>query len=252
MKFTYRAVRRLLDYYGFELVETAPGSAPSGYKPHGSLDAGDYIFQWLHDRANIETVIDIGANDGAFLAFLQRWFAAKTCFAFEPMPAARQEIESRNIPGLTIFPYALADYNGTTSFEINSYHPASSMLSVSELSRTEFPHTSGVAERLEAPVARLDDVLSPDAVKGRIFVKMDVQGVEDKVINGGRRVLGAAHYVMVEVSFRALYEGQALFEEVHAPLAELGFRLSGVKNQVCAASGEPLFGHFLYTAERPS
>jgi FkbM family methyltransferase len=219
-------------------------------RPRGQLDAGDYLFSWLRKNATIGTVIDIGANDGAFLAFLQQFFAAQKSFAFEPMPDARQSIEARNIPGVTIFPHALSDYNGTTTFEVNSYHPASSMLPVSELSRREFPQTSAIVQRIETPVARLDDVLSPEAITGKLFVKMDVQGVEDKVIAGGRRTIGLADYVLVEVSFRPMYQGQALFEEVHAPLAALGLRLAGVKNQVCAESGEPLFAHFLYRAER--
>jgi FkbM family methyltransferase len=215
-----------------------------------SIDASNSMFQWLRKTARVGTVIDIGANDGAFLEFLQSFFKAERSLAFEPIPAARAVLEKRGIPGLTTFPHALSDGEGTATFEINAYGPASSMLPVSELSRSEFPQTSSVAERIVVPLARLDDLIDPDSLPRGIFVKMDVQGVEDKVIAGGRDVIGRADWVLVEVSFRPMYEEQALFEEVHGPLAALGFRLAGIKNQLSAQSGEPLFGHFLYRSAR--
>jgi FkbM family methyltransferase len=215
-----------------------------------SIDASNAMFRWLRGVAKIGTVVDIGANDGAFLEFLQRFFKAERSLAFEPIPAARAVLEARGIPGLTVFSQALSDAAGSTTFEINAYGPASSMLPVSELSRTEFPQTAAIAERIEVPLARLDDLVEPDTLPGGIFLKMDVQGVEDRVIAGGPRVIGRADYVMIEVSFRPMYDGQALFEDIHAPLAALGFRLAGIKNQLSAESGEPLFGHFLYRAGR--
>ena len=214
------------------------------------IDASNSLFRWLKSTARIRTVIDIGANDGAFLEFLQRFFGAERSLAFEPLPSARAVLEKRGIPGLSIFPHALSNAAGTTTFEVNAYGPASSMLRVSDLSRTEFPQTCAIAERIQVPLARLDDLVDPDTLPGGMFLKMDVQGVEDKVIAGGSRVVGRADWVMVEVSFRPIYEGQALFEEIHAPLAALGFRLAGVKNQLSAASGEPLFGHLLYRSNR--
>lgn len=215
-----------------------------------SIDAGAALFRWLRGAARIGTLIDIGANDGAFLEFLQRHFDAERCLAFEPLPNAREALEARGIPNLTIFPQALSDSPGRTTFEVNAYGPASSMLPLSELQRAEFPQTAAVTGRIEVPLARLDDLVDAERLPGEIFVKMDVQGVEDKVISGGRRVIGQADWILVEVSFRPMYDDQALFEEVHAPLAALGFRLAGIKNQLSSAAGEPLFGHVLYRAQR--
>jgi FkbM family methyltransferase len=211
-----------------------------------SIDGSAGLFRYLRTVGPMRTVIDIGANNGEFLEFLQRFFAAERSFAFEPLPQARAELEARAIPGVTIFPHALSDHTGSTRFEVNAYGPSSSMLAVSDLSRREFPQTAAVAETIDVPVARLDDLVDAASLPPGIFVKMDVQGVEDKVIAGGQGVIGRADFVLVEVSFRPLYDGQALFEEVHAPLADLGFRFAGVKNQLSAASGEPLFGHVLY------
>jgi FkbM family methyltransferase len=215
-----------------------------------SLDASTPLISHLRKTARIGTLIDIGANNGELLAFLQRCFKTERSYAFEPLPSARAELTARGIPGVVIFPHALSDAPGMTRFQVNSNGPSSSILPVTDLKRAEFPHAGTVTEVIEVEQARLDDLVNPENMPLDIFVKIDVQGVEDRVIAGGQRLFSAARYVMVEMSFRPLYEGQALFEEVHAPLVKLGFRLAGVKNQLCAEDGEPLFGHFLYRAER--
>lgn len=232
-----RAVQDFLRSRGYQITRILPNQ---------SLDASDGVMLYLRSAYRFRTVIDIGANNGEFLAFLASFFKAEKALAFEPLAAARAEIEGRGIAGLTIFPHALSDTTGTTTFDVNAYGPASSMLPVSEISASKFPQTSRIVEKVRVPVARLDDLVDPDTLPGSVFVKMDVQGVEDKVIAGGQKCLSKAEAILIEMSYRAMYDGQALFEEVHAPLAALGFRLAGVKNQLSAENGEPLFGHFLY------
>ena len=96
-------------------------------------------------------------------------------------------------------------------------------------------------------VARLDDVLDSEQLERDILVKVDVQGVEDRVIRGGRSVFAAARYVLIEMSFVPMYDNQPLFEEVHRQLEELGLRLAGFKDQIGnAETGQPLFAHCLY------
>ena len=232
-----RIIQRVLASRGYQI---------SRLNPNQSLDASDSLMLFLRANYKFTTIIDIGANDGAFIQFLQSFFHSPRSIAFEPLPAARRQMENRNIPGITIFPHALSDRSGMASFDVNAYAPASSLLPVSALSATQFPQTSQLVEKIKVPMERLDDLIDADTLEPAVFLKMDVQGVEDRVIAGGKRVISKADIIMIEVSFRAMYDGQALFEEVHTPLAAMGFRLAGIKNQISAANGEPLFGHFVY------
>lgn len=59
----------------------------------------------------------------------------------------------------------------------------------------------------------------------RPFIKIDTQGSELGILRGSETTLAHATGVLVEVSFVALYEGQALFTEIVAWLAERGFVL---------------------------
>jgi hypothetical protein len=96
-------------------------------------------------------------------------------------------------------------------------------------------------------VARLDDVLDVNALKGDILIKIDVQGVEDRVIRGGRAIFSTAALVLVEMSFVHMYEQQPIFDEINDLLRECGLQLAGVKNQIeDPATGQPLFVHCFY------
>jgi FkbM family methyltransferase len=206
------------------------------------------LWPWLKDTQGIRTVIDIGAHNGDFAAFLARCFGARTIYAFEPLAAARLELQAKTaaIPELRIFDVALSDSSGSVPFFENSYGPSSSLLRVSEISRREFPETSGEVPTV-VRAARLDDVLDADRLERNILIKIDVQGLEDRVIRGGPSVFSAASCVLIEMSFVPMYDRQPLFEEVHSLLVDLGFRFAGIKNQIASRrSGQPLFAHCLY------
>jgi hypothetical protein len=67
---------------------------------------------------------------------------------------------------------------------------------------------------------RLDDIAE---ITGVDFLKLDVQGAELDVMNGGDRVLAEALVVHTEVEFVEMYKGQPLFAEVDQRLRRSGF-----------------------------
>ncbi len=222
-------------------------------KPGAAAPRLPDLWKWLETDRSLTTLIDIGANDGSFGAFLARHLRCRQTFAFEPQPHCLPALQAcaATQPAMKIFNLALSDLAGQAEFFENSNHPSSSLLRVSDLSKQEFPQTSGeTATRVS--VARLDDVLTHENLEREVFIKIDVQGVEDKVILGGQQVFGQAKYVMIEQSFVPIYEDQPLFEEVHDLLRGLGFRFAGIKNQIDSPrTGQPLFAHCLYKrAER--
>ncbi|PSN20258.1 hypothetical protein C7271_03070 [filamentous cyanobacterium CCP5] len=205
------------------------------------------MWYWLRQTASICTVIDIGANNGDFADFLANYFKANQTYVFEPSPLYRQELELKknNIRNLKIFNVGLSDTTGEETFFQNSYGPASSFLKISDQSRAEFPQTSSETAT-QVKVARLDDLLATEPLETEIFIKIDVQGFEDKVIQGGHQTFAKSKYVLVEMSFVPMYIGQPLFNQIHAQLAEFGHEFAGIKNQIHAASGQPMFAHCLY------
>lgn len=204
-------------------------------------------WHWLRRTLSVGTVLDVGANNGDFAAFLYRLFRPERLLLFEPQAALAEGLRRRfaGRPGVTVFEVALGRDPGPATFYHNAHGPSSSLLPVSARGAELFPQAAR-AEPGPVAVARLDDVVDAAALPGDACVKMDVQGAEDLVLDGGRRVFARARCVYVEVSFVPAYRGQPLFEEVHARLAGLGYRLAGVKNQEQAGSGQPLFAHAFY------
>ncbi|MBW4620697.1 MAG: FkbM family methyltransferase [Cyanosarcina radialis HA8281-LM2] len=205
------------------------------------------VWGWLRETFSIKTIIDIGANNGEFAEFLAGYFHAEATYVFEPLKLYVPELESRTgkIANLKIFNVALSNERSSQDFYQNSYGPASSLLRVNDVSIQEFPQTAGET-KLVVDVAPLDELIETESLQPDVFIKIDVQGVEDKVIQGGKKIFSSARCVLIEMSFALMYKEQPLFEEIHSLLVDLGFRFAGIKNQIVSSEGQPLFAHCFY------
>lgn len=234
-----RLIRKVINKLGYEIRRINDTSGQ--YSPD--------MWTWLRTSGDIRTIVDIGANNGDFAEYLASYFDARRTIAIEPLPGYAEKIRARAkaIRNLTVFECAVADYEGSTTLFENTYAPASSLLHVSRLSMNEFPQTAGQQREIGVAVHRLDDLINPHELEAAVLIKVDVQGLEDKVIQGGDQTFRAAKFVLIEMSCVPMYDGQPLFEEVHELLAGMGFRFAGIKNQVDSpTTGQPLFMHCLY------
>ncbi len=232
-------IRRILNRLGYEVRRVDGGT--KGVAPD--------IWTWLRKSGDIRTILDIGANNGEFAEYLSSYFDASKTIAIEPLPGCAAQVRQREktIKNLTVFECAVSDHEGRATLFENLYAPASSLLSISSISKDEFPQTDGLQREVDVAVYRLDDLIEPDTLKEGLLIKIDVQGLEDKVIQGGERTFRAAKFVLIEMSFVPMYVGQPLFEEVHELLVKIGYRFSGIKNQIeSPKTGQPLFMHCLY------
>ncbi len=73
-------------------------------------------------------------------------------------------------------------------------------------------------------IRRLDGALPAYREPGdRIFLKIDTQGFERQVIEGGRAILESIPLIQLECSLVALYEGADLIEQMIAYMRGLGY-----------------------------
>ncbi len=84
------------------------------------------------------------------------------------------------------------------------------------------------------------------------IVKIDVQGVEDEVLEGGSRIIGNAIGITLEAQTTEVYEGQALFPKIHERLLKLGFRLIQLAGGVGLYDGEVVEVDCGYIRQLPS
>ena len=179
---------------------------------------------------DIRTVLDIGANTGQSARYYRQVFPNALIYSFEPLPTAYGELnawaqtQNGKARALNV---ALGDYNGTMVMKEHAdFSPSSSFLERTSHSVALFPQTSRQKD-VQVNMARLDDIAKDLEINPCILVKMDVQGFEDKVIEGGQTVLKQSIACIMEVSLQPLYKGQPTFKTLCDLMNGLGFEYAG-------------------------
>jgi len=182
---------------------------------------------WFQARG-FKTIIDVGANTGPFS------FAARVClpdaqiYAFEPLPDCFNQLVKNltSFGNFTAYQTAVGDQKGQMEMWKNDFSESSSLLPIGELHKQTFPHTANT-QAVHVPISRLDDYLEKMNLIPPVLLKIDVQGYEDKVIKGAEKTLKKMDWVMIEMSFKPLYEGQPLFDEIYQSLISSGLKFAG-------------------------
>jgi FkbM family methyltransferase len=196
---------------------------------------------WLK-KADFRTILDIGANVGRFSLTVNAVFPDAAIEAFEPLPACFDTATRalKPYPNVRLHNVALGEADGEIEMFANDFSPSSSILPMADSHKEAFPFT-GHGQMVPIQVRRLDDMANELNLEGSMFVKIDVQGFEQKVLAGGRETIGKASVVLLELSFEELYEGQPLFEELFDTMRSLGFKFCGTMAQM----GHPKDGRTL-------
>lgn len=136
-----------------------------------------------------DSYVDVGANRGQLLRDAVRIAPRAQHFAFEPIPQLAAELAAR-FPGVDCRALALAAQEGTASFCHYTRLDGWSGL----LPNPEISDERGAPQFIEVPVSTLDAQLrelSP------AVVKVDVEGSELAVLEGGRALLERAHPLLI-------------------------------------------------------
>jgi FkbM family methyltransferase len=200
-------------------------------------------FRYLQERIQFRSVLDIGANAGDFAVKARALAPAARIYSFEPLEGAFARLQERmkGDARFSAFQIALGDRDGETEIHRDAFSPASSILRVTETSKKLFPVTGNVTT-LRVPIRTLDGWMEEHPLEGPVLVKLDVQGFEDKVLEGGRDCLKRADALITEACFVELYEGQPLFCDLNRLLEREGFRLQGVVEE----ANDPVTGLAVY------
>jgi hypothetical protein len=99
---------------------------------------------------------------------------------------------------------------------------------------------------IKVPVLTLDDLLDRQGLEKVDLMKVDIQGGERALLNGGQHALSRIRVIYLEVFFRELYTNCALFCEIHARLLDAGFHLQFLHDFRRSAEGELIYGNACY------
>jgi hypothetical protein len=124
------------------------------------------------------------------------------------------------------YPFALGDTAGECAMFEEAFTPCSSQLPLAPGARRFFPYLLW-KKQCTVRQRTLDDVLEGRSFQRPALLKIDVQGMEDRVLKGASRVLHDIDVILVETSFVRINEGQLLFPEMRSLIESYGFRYQG-------------------------
>lgn len=219
----HRGERRFHGWYHRVLRATGRFDPPEDAASAAALDA---------IAARSMTIIDIGANVGRYAWFLRRHAPAQArLFALEPHPGAADLLRRAmdGLAGCTVLQLAASDSDGTAALVV----PEGAFGSpVSGLAWVKTPNEAGA--RSDPPdqptiiIRRLDGLIVDGsiAIRGPVFIKIDVEGGERRVLRGAIELLRTSRpIVYFECQAASLARQDETPEDVWADLRELGYAM---------------------------
>jgi FkbM family methyltransferase len=163
-----------------------------------------------------QTIVDVGANIGLYALRQARAIgAAGHLFAFEPNPTAyellAQNIEDNRLAWVRCFPCAVSSKNeeGVRLWRSNRWS------STASLSRD--PKRTG-DESISVSTTTLDDFVQDTGIEKIDILKMDTEGAEPLIVEGGLRHA-------IPITQRVVMESHRTREKVRDLLEPLGFTM---------------------------
>jgi FkbM family methyltransferase len=184
----------------------------------------------VFNRQGVQTVVDVGANEGQYGLRLREWGFSRKIVSFEPLagPYARLEVASASDPLWFTQRAAVGAETGSITINVAANEGASSSaLPMLKSHVIAAPHANYIG-RETCNLVTLDSVGPSLWRNERLHLKVDVQGFEGHVIRGAARTLQQAVSMELEVSFVPLYEGGMLFPEALDVARDHGFVLAGI------------------------
>lgn len=175
------------------------------------------------DQPAIE-VLDVGAFDDAKYPAVYKPLLSRHArvTGFEPDLGGCLRLRQKYGAPHRFFPLFVgngqpARFHATNRAQTGSLFPPNTELLEKFLDLHEFTTVEAIRD---VNTVRLDDVLPNEDID---FLKIDVQGSELMVFEGGEELLKSVVMIYTEVEFSELYKGQPLFADIDAHLRSRGF-----------------------------
>ncbi len=210
-----RLLRRLARRMGYDLVRRD--------KPR---EAAAQLVATLR-RFEVDAVLDVGANAGQYARRLRRAGYGGPILSFEPLPQVHAALvkAARGDPAWRVAPpMALGDTDGEVTIGRSAESDMSSILPQNPLLERISP-SAAIEERVRVPLRRLDSLVEIDPAWRRMFLKIDVQGFEPRVLEGAEGLWPRIVGVQLEMALVPLYEGEQEFRAIISAMEARGFAL---------------------------
>ncbi len=212
-------LRRLLWSLGYDVSRFEPGSHPIARRRRLLADL------------QIGVILDVGANTGQYGKELRDELRFRGHIrSFEPMSTAFRELETRasGDSGWETFNFALGDAEGTDTINISGNSYSSSILDMLSAHEAAAPESKFVGKE-QIKIQTLDAIFEDVCPAGeRVYLKIDTQGYEGRVLRGAQNSLSKVDAVQLEMPLVPLYEGELSFADLYDLIVCEGYTLAAL------------------------
>jgi FkbM family methyltransferase len=193
-------------------------------------------YRRLFSLLDLDLILDVGANSGQFAQQCRAAGYKGEIISFEPSSFAHARLHTAAAADAlwTVADrVAVGEVDGETEINIAANSLSSSILPMLDSHLAASPE-SHYLHKETVSLRRLDSLLAsiPKSIDRhstgstrRIFLKLDVQGYESRVLAGAVQTLEHTVVLQLEMSLLPLYEGQILMPQMYAEMVARGFDL---------------------------
>lgn len=195
-----------------------------------------------------DVVVDLGAYKGEFTDAARRVLGAERVILVEadPESAAALEAKYSSEPRCEIVNAAVTDRAGPVELRINTHRDSTSILPITDTAERIFQLKMAEERTVEVPGLSLDDLFEQCKLTDVALLKVDIQGAERHMIEGGGQALKCVHSLYIEVCFEEFYEGSSDFHELDSMLRKRGFKLRSFHENRLGSDGCLAYANALY------
>ncbi len=180
------------------------------------------LFAMRHraEIAGIDSIWDVGANQGQFAFMAHQVWPELPIYSFEPDPDIFAELE------FTFKQYAISGqvFCCALGSEIVSKELLRYPSNVNNSFLPRIGNEQEIQDKVSVNCTTLDEISQQIQKYSNVFLKLDVQGYELAVLSGALEFLSCCRYVQIEVSLVSSYYSGAKADEVMRFMREQGFQ----------------------------
>ena len=183
----------------------------------------------------IDVILDVGANSGQFAEQMRKVIGfSGRIISFEPLISAFEllKINAKTDPKWEIVNCALGDAEAKQYINIAGNSYSSSILNMLPTHLKSAPESKYIGREL-VEIKTLDSIINGlCSMEDNVYLKIDTQGFESRVIKGAERSLLQISTIQLEMSLIPLYQDELLFSNLHSILSKKGYSMVSIEQGI--------------------
>lgn len=184
-------------------------------------------------------LLDIGAHWGESVKYLRNAFPRSIIYSLEPDPESFQILLANKAENHHCLNLALSNVSSEITFYRNNISHTNSIFRVNAKSQDSIKIQQAIKNNdlslfdsfnheIKVRSITLDALIKEQEIETIDLLKIDVQGAESLVLEGGSHALKITKALLLEVSFFDYYEKKTSFFDIEQHLRPCGFELFSI------------------------